>query len=130
MVNRTLFRLWTCLSTVALLIILAFAQPIPADARVYYTLDDKVEGDPGDGVLNPAATGDDSGVAIEGSAPAESGAVSTSSRVFSPYDVYLLPILVPGGLPGHGTVIFVPQAWSQLISVTPRLSDWGWHHAP
>ncbi len=131
MVSRVLSCLRTLLSAIALLIILAVFAQQPVQANNTYEFTDRTEGDPGDGVLDPALDDSESG----GTDDRSPSAVSTAEGAFTDAwylplgDFYLVPVYLPGAPMGHGTVIFLPRVWSHT-ALTTRLSEGRWQHAP
>lgn len=128
MVSRVLPRLQTLLPAIVLLIVLSTITPTIVYARNPYTYTDNAEGDPGDGVLDPAIdSGTDGGKDI-GTITDLEGRTPLSGWLLPLGDVYLLPIYLPGGLSIPGTLIF-EQAWFK-ISAAPVSLAGRWHNAP
>lgn len=124
MVSRVPSRLRAALSALALLIFLAALLPANADAVNPYEYTDGSEGDPGDGVLDPAVEGGGSGIKNP-----EQIATTTSSAVLPPLNFTLVPVYISTGLPGQGTFIFVPRSWSRYAFGT-KMWEGGWPYAP
>jgi len=136
MVSSVLPRLQTLLPAFALLILLGIALPEPAHAVVHYS--DRAEGDPGDGVLDPAFSGDNSvdyGGGSSGGSNYADPLASTSEpgiaeiMVLTLDRLYLVPVHIPGGFFGRSTVIFLPRMWTSARS-SSLFSEGRWHHAP
>ncbi len=131
MVSLVLSRLQIFLPALALVILLGGLAPSAAFAAFKYEIYDDVEGDPGDGVLDPA---------VESNVPPAGGrkldpVVATSDGLWPDAwplplgNLYLVPLQLPGGLPGHGTVFFLPRAWSR-DDASVRRYEGRWHNAP
>ena len=127
MVSRVLSRLRAALPAFALLIFLATLHPVSADAANPYEYTDRDEGDPGDGVLDPAVDGNEGG----GSGIKNPDLIANTtggSSLFSG-DFLLVPVYVPTGQPGQGTFIFLPRAWNRA-AFAYLMSEGGWPYAP
>ncbi len=131
MTSRVLSRLQTLLSAFALLIVLASLAPAPAQAKVYYEIDDRFEGDPGDGVLDPSAasSGGTSGGTSTNLISSSSDLSLSDSWFLTLSDCYLFSVYLPGITPARSTVIFLPWDWSPLRR-TFLPSQGRWHDAP
>ncbi len=128
MVSRNQSCLRTFLSAIALMIILAALAPQPVQAKNPYDFTDRTEGDPGDGVLDPSR--DDSESSGKSPAAASATAGTFIDAWYLPLgEFYLVPVYLPGGPMGRGTVIFLPRVWSHT-ALTTRLSEGRWQHAP
>lgn len=128
MVSRVPSRLRAALSVFALLVFLAALLPANADATNPYEYTDRHEGDPGDGVLDPAVEGDGSGIKNP-----EQIATATSGANLPPLNFTLVPVYISTGLPGQGTFIFVPRSWSRSWSryaFGTKMREGGWPYAP
>ena len=124
MVSRDMSRLRAALSAFALLIFLATQLPANAGAANPYDYTDGHEGDPGDGVLDPAVEGGSSGIKNP-----ERIATPTSGAILPPLNFTLVPVYISTGLPGQGTFIFVPRSWSRYAFGT-KMREGGWPYAP
>ncbi len=132
MVSRVMSRLRAVLSAFALLIFLAPLLPATADAANPYEYTDRHEGDPGDGVLDPAVEGGGSGIKNPERMATPTGGASLPALNFT-----LVPVYISTGLPGQGTFIFVPVSWSHSSSsfsssnaFGTKMRGWGWPYAP
>jgi len=131
MVNRVLSRLRIFLPALAVLILLGALTPSAAIAWMQYERSDQSEGDPGDGVLEPAVKG-----TWSGSNPQNTDLLAVTSggrrSVAWPLplsNLYLVPWQQPGGLLGSGPVVFLPRAWWRDDASVPRYEG-RWHNAP
>ena len=131
MVSRLLSRLRIFLLALAVLLLIGDLTPPAAWAWMQLERSDHTEGDPGDGVLDPAVAGP--APRPKDQNPDVIGAVSGDQRT----DVWPLPLgnrfLVrwqqPGGLPGPGPVIFLARTWWRDHASVPWRAG-RWHHAP
>jgi hypothetical protein len=129
MVSRDISRLRAALSVVALLIFLPALLPATANSANIYDYTDRHEGDPGDGVLDPAVEGGGSGIIKNPDL-----IVTTSGGESLPtLDFILVPVYISTGMPGQGTFIFVPRFWSSSSSryaFGTKMREGGWPYAP
>lgn len=128
---RLLTRLRIALSVITLLMVVAQSTVPIAGAVTRYEYTDGAEGDPGDGVLDPAidrSQGGNSGGATE-LISSTNETVPTISWFIPVGDFTLVPVYVPGTLPGQGTLIYIVRAWARHASAVPFLAG-GWHNAP
>ncbi len=125
MVSRFLLRLRAFLPAIALVAFIGnFAAPV-ARARTPYDYTDRTEGDPGDGVLDPATDRDTaSGYAGSGNTPTV-GASLAENQVVLLADYFAVPLY----LPGSGTVVFVKSDWIGLTRIL-FLGEGRGPHAP
>ena len=129
MIRRTLTRLRFFLPVLLLVTLLGNLTPCPVYAKVYIEIDDGLEGDPGDGVLDPAVGGAETGPSgAETSIPTSSISTGGTGFVWQlPLSkIFLLPIGFPGQYSGLQFVDFLPQVWAY----SGHLTDRGWHNAP
>jgi hypothetical protein len=128
MVSRVMSRLRAALSAFALLIFLATLPPANAGAANPYEYSDRHEGDPGDGVLDPAVEGGGSGIKNPERIATPTGGASLPALNFT-----LVPVYISTGLPGQGSFIFVPYSWFRSSSSNAfgtKMRGWGWPYAP
>lgn len=99
--------------------------PAPAFAANPYQYTDGNEGDPGDGVLDPAADGGGGN-----SGDAHGPEITASSSVSTSWIVWdIVPIIVPNGGTGRVVVLMLPRAWWHPVPGLPHHTG-RWHDAP
>ncbi len=130
MVSSVFSRLRIYLSAITLIVLLSSLAPAPAQAKNRYEYTDRSEGDPGDGVLDPAV--DDSG--NEDSDGKRATPVNTTNSITvdwlrSPGDLFLTPIYLPGNPTGYRLIVILPQTWSR-IAPSVRMLAGRWHDEP
>lgn len=131
MVSRLLSRPRMCLLALTVLFLIGDLTPPGALAWMQIERSDRTEGDPGDGVLDPAVAGPVS--RPKDQEPDVIVAVSSVRR----QDVRPLPLgnlflvswQLPGGLPGPGPVIFLSRTWWRDHASVPW-HEGRWHDAP
>ena len=127
MVSRVLSRLRILLPALALFVLLGDLTPSTAVAEFLYKPSDHSEGDPGDGVLDPAVEQPSPRAGAQKPNPV---AVNTSG-VWS--GGWTLPLgdyfFLPLQLPGQGMVIFLPRDWLHDHASAARPEGRG-HDAP
>lgn len=114
-----------------LLAILGICTSTAALARNPYDLADQNEGDPGDGVLDPAVASDPNVAGskiplpvFRATRPRDDGSPMSPQNAFC-----LVPLPFSGGLPGQGIVLVLPRAWLRPSAPT-LLRNGRWHDAP
>jgi len=124
MVSRFLFRLRALLPALALVFFCGSLAPSTTQAKNPYDYTNRTEGDPGDGVLGPAA-------AVKGtdSAHDAANARAMTNGLLPATNFCLVPIQVPGSLPGYGAIVFLPTDWPHLTTFF-FLADGREHNAP
>lgn len=132
MVSRALTRLRIFLPALALVVLFGNLAPLPAHAFNRYEYTDGSEGDPGDGVLDPAVD-DGTGGASDGKTTDliinGRGDTYYTSWLLPFGDFYLMPMYLPGNVPGFRFVNALPLVWSRT-EMTIRQRGGRWHNAP
>ncbi len=131
MINRVLPRLRMFLPALAVFILLGELTPSAAVAWMRYERSDQSEGDPGDGVLDPAVKGTLPGSNQQNTVllTASSDGRRSDTWPLPLGTLYLVPLQLPGGLLGSGPFVFLPRAWWRDDASVPRYEG-RWHNAP
>jgi hypothetical protein len=124
-------RLRAIAPVLILSVVLGIFTPAVALARNQYELADQNEGDPGDGVLDPAIDSQPSVWDSKHPLPIYSttGRGRDAGWALPSSAFHFVSLPFSGGLPGQSVVLVLPRAWLRS-GATALLQQGRWHDAP